>query len=284
MAEVTTMQLRTGQYTTYLNRSGVGNKEAILFLHGSGPGVGGWANWQFALPALGDQFDCVAPDMIGYNKSEHLEHAPGDVRGWLDVWMRQLDGLLDALGLEKVHLVGNSMGGALALHFLDRRPERVAKAVLMGTVGAPFTLTPQLDALWGFYDDPTPEHMKQAMRYFVYDPQTVGNDLDAIAENRFAAAMEPQIARSFGAMFPAPRQQHVDDLVLPAERIAAIAQPTLLIHGRDDGIVPLETSLYLLQHLQRPQLHVFGQCRHWVMVEYRHSFHQLLRNFFSGEV
>ena len=284
MTERTAAQLCTGRYTTYLNRAGTSNKETILFLHGSGPGVSGWANWQFALPALSDQFECLAPDMVGYNNSEHLENPPGDVTGWLDVWMNQIEGLLDTLGLEKVHLVGNSMGGALALHFINRHPNRIAKVVLMGSVGAPFTITNQLNALWGFYDNPTAEHMKQAMGYFVYNPQAIGGDVDAIAKTRFAAAMQPQIARSFAAMFPAPRQKHVDDLVLPAERIAAIHHPTLLIHGRDDGIVPLETSLHLLEHLQRPQLHVFGQCRHWVMVEYKDSFHQLLRSFFTSKL
>lgn len=284
MAEVSNTQLQTGRYTTYLNRSGMGKEEAILFLHGSGPGVGGWANWRFALPALGDQFDCLAPDLVGYNQSEHLGEPPENVHGWLEAWMNQLVGLLDALNLQKVHLVGNSMGGALALHFTDRYPERVKQVVLMGSVGAPFTLTDQLDMLWGFYDDPTPERMKQAMRYFVYDLQSIGGDLDTIAKDRFAAAMQPEIAHSFAAMFPAPRQKHIDALVLPAERIATMSHPVLLIHGRDDGIVPLETSLYLLRHLQRPQLHVFGQCRHWVMVEYKHTFHQLLRAFFSRDL
>jgi 2-hydroxymuconate-semialdehyde hydrolase len=282
MAEPTTSELRTGPYTTFLNRTGAGKDQAILFLHGSGPGAGGWANWRFTLPALGEQFDCLAPDLVGYNQSEHLEHSPDSIRGWLDVWMEQLDGLLDAVGHERVYLVGNSMGGALALHLVARRPERIAKLVLMGTVGVPFDLTEQLDGLWGFYDAPTLERMQQAMRWFVYDPQTVGGDLDAIAESRFAAATQPAIARSFAAMFPAPRQRHIDELALPAERIAAIEQETLLIHGRDDGIVPLQTSLYLLQQLQRPQLHVFGRCRHWVMIEHRHRFNQLLLDFFRS--
>ena len=55
--------IQTGPYKTYLNRTGRGNAEAILFLHGSGPGAMAWSNWQFALPVLGEAYDLLAPDI-----------------------------------------------------------------------------------------------------------------------------------------------------------------------------------------------------------------------------
>lgn len=138
-AEVTTGDLQTGGYRTHYNRAGEGNEEKVLFLHGSGPGATGWSNWQFALPALGQSFDCIGPDMIGYGQSEHPEHPPHGTDEWLEVWMDQIGSILDQLGLEKVHIVGNSMGGALALHFLKRNPEKVGRLVLMGTSYGAFT-------------------------------------------------------------------------------------------------------------------------------------------------
>lgn len=283
--ETVRSEVRTPGYGTFLNRAGRGNGEAILLLHGSGPGANAWSNWQFALPALGERFDCLAPDLVGYGKSEHPQEPPADTRAWLDAWLGQLSGLLDALDVEKAHLVGNSMGGALALHLADRHPERVGRVALMGSMGVPFRITDELDALWGFYDDPSPERMAEVINWFVYDPATVGGDVEAIARDRYGGATKPEISRSFAAMFPGPdRQRHVDALALPDEAIGRIENPTLLVHGRDDVIIPLQTSLRLLNNLQSPQMHVFGRCRHWIMIEHRKSFNRLLESFLAGEV
>ena len=285
MSETTVARVKTGDYETYLNRAGEGNEETILFLHGSGPGATAWSNWQFALPVLGERYSCLAPDLIGYGKSEHLSEAPDDVGAWLDVWLGQLSNLLDSEDVEKVHLVGNSMGGALALHFVNRYPERVRRVALMGSMGVPFEITDELDHLWGFYDDPSPERMSEVIGWFVYDPATVGGDIDAIAKDRYGGATRPEISRSFASMFPGPdRQRHVDAMALSDEAIERIDNPTLLVHGRDDVIIPLETSLYLLEHLQRPRMHVFGRCRHWIMIEYRQAFNRLLEDFLGGKV
>src|SRR3954469_11698292 len=148
MSETMETSVKTGSYETYLNRTGEGHDEAILFLHGSGPGATAWSNWQFALPALGEQFDCLAPDLYGYGKSEHFDDPPQGVAAWLDLWISQQIDLLDSLGLSKVHVVGNSMGGALTLHLLDRHPDRIDRVVLMGTMGTPHQITKWLDELW----------------------------------------------------------------------------------------------------------------------------------------
>lgn len=279
MREVTSTVVRTGDYETYLNRAGEDQPETILFLHGSGPGSTAWATWQYALAALAEEFECLAPDLIGYGQSEHPEDLPQGAAAWLEVWMNQLSELLDNFGLSKVHLVGNSVGGALSLHLLHRHPERVERVVLTGTVGTPHQISNQLDEAWGFYDDPSPERMAKVIRSCVYDPAIVGGDLDARARMSFEAAMDEKARRSFAAMFPAPRQQHVDDLVLPDLVLQRIDRPVLLVHGRDDVIIPLETSLYLLERLSDVQLHVFGQCRHWLMLEYRDACNELVSDF-----
>jgi 2-hydroxymuconate-semialdehyde hydrolase len=283
VSEVMNTVVRTGDYETYLNRVGEGHAEAILFLHGSGPGTTAWATWQYALPALAKEFECLAPDLIGYGQSAHPEDLPQGAAAWLEVWMNQLTGLLDNLGLSKVHLVGNSMGGALSLHLLHRHPQRVERVVLTGTVGTPHQITNQLDEAWGFYDDPSPGRMAEVIRRCVYDPAIVGGDLDARAEMSFEAAMDENVRRSFAAMFPAPRQQHVDELVLPDLVLQRMDHPVLLVHGRDDGIIPLETTLYLLARLPDVQMHVFGQCRHWLMIEYRDAFNELVSDFLKSE-
>ena len=67
--------------------------------------------------------------------------------------------------------------------------------------------------------------------------------------------------------------------MLPDLVLQRIDRPVLLVHGRDDVIIPLETSLYLLARLTEVPMHVFGQCRHWLMLEYRDAFNELVSDF-----
>lgn len=284
-AEVSTQTVQTGEYQTFLSRSGEGQNETILFIHGSGPGASAWSNWQFILPALGDRFDCLAPDLLGFAGSSHPDPPPSGVTAWMELWVAQLIALLDTLNLEKVLLVGNSLGGAVALHLVQQHPERFGRVALMGAAGAPHTMTPHLDSVWGFYDNPTPEHMGQLINYFAYDPQsTLGGDLQNIARMRTEAALTPDVRRSFEAMFPAPRQRHVDALTLPQAFFTSLLRPVLLIHGRDDSVVPPDTSFYMLQHLPQAQLHLFGRCSHWTMIEYKQAFNELVGLFFERKI
>ena len=281
MQETLTTTVQTGSYETYLNRQGEGKDESILFLHGSGPGAVAWSNWQHALPALSGNFDCIAPDLIGFGKSAHPEDPPQGAKAWMEYWIQQQIDVLDSLGLQKVHLVGNSLGGAIALHLLHRYPERFDRAVLMGTGGTPLTIPEQLEVVWGFYDEPTARRMAKILSWFAYDPSAVGGDLEGIAEMRLEAALKPEVRRSYASMFPSPRQDQLDALRLPEEALRTIEHSTLLIHGRDDVIVPLEASLYLLERLSNVQLHVFGRCSHWTQIEYKDAFNQLLADFFA---
>ncbi len=280
----TSFKVQTGGFTTHCEHSGDDHAETILFLHGSGPGVTAWSNWQFALPALADRFQCLAPDLAGFGATEHPQHPPTGMRGWMRRWVDQCLALLDARQLEKVHLVGNSMGGAIALHLLMEAPERFDRVVLMGPIGTPHTITPELDRLWGFYEDPSVKMFRGIIRWFVYDDTFIAAQLDTIARTRFEAAMRPEVQRSYKAMFPAPRQTVIDELVVPELALRRMDHSVLLVHGRDDKIVPLETSLYLLQHLSKVQLHVFGQCSHWTQIELAKNFNQLLMQFFTGQL
>jgi 2-hydroxymuconate-semialdehyde hydrolase len=278
------LKVQTGNFTTHCEQSGNDRAETILFLHGSGPGVTAWSNWQFALPALADRFHCLAPDLVGFGATEHPQNPPSGIHSWMRLWVDQCLALLDARQLGKVHLVGNSMGGAIALHLLMEAPERFERVVLMGSIGTPHKITPELDRLWGFYDDPSVKMFRGIIRWFVYDDTFIADRLDTIAQTRFEAAMNPDVQRSFKAMFPAPRQTVIDDLVVPELALRRMDHSVLLVHGRDDKIVPLETSLHLLQHLATVQLHVFGQCSHWTQIEFAQKFNQLLGQFFAGQL
>lgn len=276
-------EILLGNSYTYYNESGENQPQAVIFLHGSGPGVTAWSNWQYALPALDGQFHCLAPDLVGFGASQHPQNPPNTMRDWMRLWIDQTLALMDAFQIEKAHLVGNSMGGAIALHLLEEAGERFERVVLMGPIGVPHQVTAELDHLWGFYENASERMFRNIIRWFVYDDAFLGDRLDAIAKSRYEAAMNPDVRRSFMAMFPAPRQAVIDDLVVPELSLRHMDNPTLLVHGRDDRIVPLETSLYLLNVLPDVELHVFGQCRHWVQIEFADKFNRLIAEFLSQD-
>lgn len=250
----------------------VGEGFPALFIHGSGPGVSAWANWRLVMPALSERLRVIAPDMVGFGFSER----PADVRYDLDTWVAQAIGVLDALGLEQADVVGNSFGGALALAMAIRHPQRVRRLVLMGSVGVPFEITEGLDAVWGY--TPSFENMRRIMDYFAWDRSLVNDEL---AELRYRASIRPGFQESFGAMFPAPRQRWVDALASREEDIRALPHETLIVHGRDDKVIPLITSLTLAEWVGRSQLHVYGRCGHWTQIEHAARFAKLVGDFLT---
>lgn len=244
----------------------------VLLLHGSGPGVSAYANWRLAMPVLAQSRRVIAPDMVGFGFSER----PPGMAYTLDAWVTQAVGLLDALDLPQADLVGNSFGGALSLALAIRHPERVRRLVLMGAAGVGFEITPALDAVWGY--TPSFENMRKVMDWFAYDRNLV---TDELAKLRYEASIRPGFQESYAAMFPAPRQRWVDALASRDEDIRALPHETLIIHGREDQVLPLSNSIKLSQLILRSQLHVFGRCGHWTQIEHAARFAQLVGNFLA---
>ena len=252
------------------NYHDVGEGDPVLLIHGSGPGVSAWANWRGVLPTLSQQHRVIAPDVLGFGYTERPEGVTYDMA----TWTQHLVGLLDALGLERVAVVGNSFGGALALNIATHHPERVDKLVLMGAAGVPFEITEGLDNVWGF--EPSLANMIELMDVFAYDKSLLTEDL---AQLRLDAATRPGVHEAFSAMFPAPRQRWVEALAVPDADIRALTQPALILHGRDDEVIPLSTSMRLHELIDDSQLHVFGRCGHWVQIEHAEGFARLVGDF-----
>jgi 2-hydroxymuconate-semialdehyde hydrolase len=250
----------------------VGQGPPVLLIHGSGPGVTAWANWRLVMPDLARQARVIAPDMVGFGYTDR----PQGQRYDMDAWVAQAVGLLDALGIEQTDLVGNSFGGALALALAIRHPKRVRRLVLMGSVGVTFPITPGLDAVWGY--TPSLDNMRKLLDIFAYDRGLVSDEL---ARLRYEASIRPGFQESFAAMFPAPRQRWVDAMASAEQDIRALPHDTLIVHGREDQVIPLSNSLTLSQWIARSQLHVFGQCGHWTQIEHAARFARLVGNFLA---
>lgn len=257
------------------NYHDVGSGFPVLLIHGSGPGVTSWANWRLVMPALAKQARVIAPDMVGFGFTER----PAGFAYTMDAWIRQAIGLLDALQLEQVDLVGNSFGGALSLALAIRHPQRVRRLVLMGAAGVEFELTPGLDAVWGY--TPSLDNMRKLLDIFAFDRGLV---TDELARLRYEASIHPGFQESFAAMFPAPRQRWVTALASSEADIEALPHETLIIHGREDQVLPLSNSIRLNALISRSQLHVFGRCGHWTQIEHAARFAQLVGNFLAEAV
>lgn len=262
--------IQTGAFQT--NYHDLGEGYPVVFLHGSGPGVTAWGNWNKVFPLLKGEYRILAPDMAGFGFTERIENLEYNMNNWV----QQTIDFFDALNIEKANLVGNSFGGALALTMAIKYPERVNKLVLMGSMGVSFPLTYGLDKVWGY--TPSQANMEELLEIFTYDHAFATKDL---IKTRYESSMQPGFQESFSAMFPAPRQDSVERMASNQHYIRNIPHETLIIHGREDRVIPLETSLKLIELIDNAQLHVFGKCGHWTQIEHTEEFTGLLRNFFK---
>lgn len=284
IAEATTVRtsdvpIGNGQHLR-VHQTGTPGQPALLFLHGSGPGVTASSNWKSVIEGLGDAFHCIAPDILGFGESSYPDPQPQGFKANAEIRIDALLRLVAELGVDKVTLVGNSMGGMYSLRIAQLRPDLVERMVLMGSGGMPgLAPTPDLVKLVTYFDDPTVEAMAELLLAFVHDKQAFGPRVDEIAAERMALVRRPEVEASHRGMF-APGEM----LSFQPAELAAMDVPTLVVHGRQDVIVPIECSYYLAEHLPQASLYVMNQCGHWTQVEQAGRFRTILRDFVDGRL
>jgi pimeloyl-ACP methyl ester carboxylesterase len=263
--------IANGIRTNYLE---AGSGPALVLIHGSGPGVTAYANWRGIIPDLARHFRVIAPDMVGFGYTD----CPAEITDFtLDVWVDHIVGLLDALGIAKASFIGNSYGGALSLATAARHPGRVEKFVLMGAAGLDFPMSEGLERVWGY--EPSLENMRKLMETFAYDASLV---TDAIVQSRHEASLRPEGRAAYERLFPEPRQEKLTRLATPEADIRRIPHRTLIVHGREDVIVPVEYAYRFSSLIKYSELHVFGECGHWTQIEKRDRFVELVLPFLLG--
>lgn len=284
MTAFTVERVQTGDFTTQYLDSG-GDGEVVLLLHGGGPGANAATNWRRFIPGLSDRYRVIAPDIYGWGDTDHPAEgeAPGSMTAWVRARVNQMLALLDALGIETVHLVGNSAGGALSLWITATAPERVEDLVLMGSAGGRMTSPPtEVIRMVSFYKDPTKANLEALTRWFVYDEETLGASIEEIVEDRFAEISRPEIRRSFTSMYATPASPA--EMMLPLSALVRIKHRVLLVHGREDRFITPDSSAYFNERLENSQMHVFEKCGHWVQIERREAMLTLVRAFFAAEI
>ena len=285
MSEIT--EASTSNYAT-INEEGLenfkihyndaGEGDVVVMLHGGGPGASGWSNFYRNINAFVDAgYRVLLVDCPGFNKSgEIVSDVP---RGFLNA--RAVKGLLDVLGIDKVHLVGNSMGGASSLSFALDFPERLNKMVLMGPGGLGKSLvqpSPQegIRKMFKLYNEPSHENFEDMLGTFVFAPEKITQDL---RDARWANIQgNLQHLKNFVESFKKVPLTAWD----VSARLVDIKAKTLVTWGRDDRFVPIDHGWKLINYMPDAQLHVFPECGHWAQWEHAESFNPLVIAFLKS--
>ena len=253
----------------------------VVLLHGGGPGATAWSNFGRNVGVLARRFRVLAVDQPGFGRSDKWDEHPQ----YFTHSSGGLAGLLDELGVEKAHLVGNSLGGGTAVRFALRYPKRVGRLVLMAPGGLglnvfapdPTEGVKRLGA-FGAPPGPTREKLAEFLRTLVYDKNLV---TDELVEERFAAASSAESLRAMAAMGASfMRPDDFEDGMLWREA-HRLRHHTLLVWGREDRVNPLDGALVALKVLRNAQLHVFAGCGHWAQLEKFEEFNRLTAAFLA---
>ncbi|SPJ41841.1 2-hydroxymuconate semialdehyde hydrolase [Corynebacterium diphtheriae subsp. lausannense] len=263
------LETAPGELTHYHE---LGEGTPILFLHGSGTGVTAAANWWLNLPEISQAGRCIAIDSIGYGQTVVAEGTQYGIKEWVRHAVR----VLDALGIEKTWIVGNSLGGWLAFQFAIDYPERLLGIISMGTGGAKLT-----GALKG-HSNPTltPEGIRDTLELFVVDKSLI---TDELVELRYQSALNDTASDRLAEVVAA-RDRDRTELPLDFDMLAQLDVPVLLIHGTNDVVIPVSRTWDILNVVPNADAHIFSQCGHWSQVERAEEFNQVIMQWLSTRI
>jgi 4,5:9,10-diseco-3-hydroxy-5,9,17-trioxoandrosta-1(10),2-diene-4-oate hydrolase len=261
--------------------TGPGDAGVVVLLHGGGPGASAWSNFGRNMPVIAEHYRTVMMDLPGYGSSA-VRPPTGH---FFTLAADALAGLLDQLGIDKVHLIGNSLGGGAALRFALKYPKRAGRLVLMGPGGLTLNVlapdpTEGVRRLMEFGSPPGPSRAKMEafLRIMVHDQRLI---TDELIDERYALASTPESLAAMVAMGGSFFGEHAEDGMLWREA-HRVKHEVLLIWGREDRVNPLDGALIALKQLRRAQLHVFGGCGHWAQLEKFDAFNELSLAFLAG--
>ncbi|MFE7057059.1 alpha/beta fold hydrolase [Streptomyces californicus] len=282
--------LPTMQETTYdiggrnIFAAETGDGPPVLLLHGGGPGASGVSNYTRNITELAKEYRVIVPDLPGYGRSTKGVDG-SDPFGHLADGIR---GLLDGLGLEKAHLVGNSYGGACALRLALDTPNRVDRMVLMGPGGIGTTRslpTPGLNSLLNYYtgDGPSRRKLEKFIRdYLVFNAADVP---DAAIDERYRASIDPEVIASPPLRRPsgpnALRTVWKMDFTRDA-RLSRLPVPTLVLWGAQDRVNRPSGGPMLAERMPNCDLYLVANTGHWVQFERAELFNRLCADFLAG--
>lgn len=256
-----------------------GDGPPLVLLHGSGPGVTGWRNFRGVLPAFAGHFRCLVLEFPGFGVSDDFGGHP------MITAFGAVGTFVDALGLDTVDIVGNSMGGAVGINYAIGNPDKVRRLVTIGGIGTNL-LTPGpaegIRLLQDFTENPTREGLIRWLQSMVYDPAVVTEEL---IEERWKLATDPQTLASARRMYGKEAFAAMITMMQSAKgpqpwaMMHRVTAPTLITWGRDDRVSPLDMALIPMRTIPNAEFHVFPNCGHWTMIEAKDAFCSVVLDF-----
>ena len=243
----------------------------VVLLHGSAVGASAAANWWRNIPALAKHSHVFAPDLAGYGWTE----VPDDGYYGLRAWSAQVIRFMDTVGIGSAVLIGNSLGGRIALQAALEQPDRVLGLVTMGSPGLNHRRTEVINR--HVAPAVTREGIASVMSDLAADCFQIP---DGLIDFRYHMASRPGAVERWGKVVRA-RDESVSTANLTAEQVGSINVPALILHGMQDKVVSVADSLATAQALPNGDLMVFANCGHWVQLEREDDFNlvvsQLIR-------
>lgn len=242
-----------------------GEGPVVVFLHGSGPGASGHSNFKGNYPALvAAGYRCIVPDLVGFGFSDK----PDDVDYPLAFFVECVKQTLDAAGVERCSVVGNSLGGAVAIGLALAHPDCVEGLILMAPGGMSereeYLAMPGMQKMFEIYlseEGLNAESMRDLFCHgLVYDPAHVSDAL--LAERMHVMGlMNQQVMLAM-------------DIPYLPERLKELACPILAFWGCNDQMMPESGLLALTRNARNMKLVVLSECGHWAMVEHEVLFNR----------
>jgi 2-hydroxy-6-oxonona-2,4-dienedioate hydrolase/4,5:9,10-diseco-3-hydroxy-5,9,17-trioxoandrosta-1(10),2-diene-4-oate hydrolase len=265
--------------TATISYRDMGDGPVVLCLHGGGPGATAWGNFSRNAEDLSANFRVIVPDQPGFGESR-LNKDNG--YSYKRVSAEAMAEFLTALDIDKAHLIGNSMGGGVALTMAMRYPDQVGRLALMGPwypgFGVRVYSMPSATNLQEYYPDPSMEKMQALISAFVHNPNFPGRE--ELAKSRYEATLRPEIREGYLRMSTGTDPD--DDARSPFERIAAVTNETLLVWGRDDRFCSLDEAFLYLEALRNSRLLLLRDTGHWAQIEQRENFATHVDAFFGS--
>ncbi len=223
----------------------------VLFLHGFG---GDLDNWLFNLDAVAAMSPVIALDLPAHGQSDVRLPGGASLADLADFVLH----FLDTIGVERVHAVGHSMGGAIAAQMALAAPKRVASLVLIASAG----LGPEIDSGYidGFVAAATRRELKPVIEQLFADPGLVSRQmLDDLLKFKRLDGVSQALAQLGGALFDGGRQA-----TLPVAQLAGSKVPLTLVWGREDRIIP---ATHAAHAPAGAKVQVLERAGHMVMME-----------------
>jgi len=251
----------------------------LVLLHGIGRSL---EDWESTLEPLGASHRVYALDLPGFGRSDKPQSGYS-----FAYFAGVLEGFLDALKLERVTLLGNSLGGGVALEFAFAHPERVSRLVLVDSAGfgSEVTLGLRLLTLRGVGEGlgkPTPLLIRGTLEGVFFDKSYVTPEREAreleLARLPGAQTAYLSVARALGTFMGGVRAEWVWSVL---RRCGDLKMPTLIVWGDRDQILPVKHARVAQAHLPHAELKIFEACGHFPQLERPREFNALVLEFLN---